>query len=105
MEFQNFPAHNKDIPSNMEIIPNSLKFLNSVDENNGADFKAQLEDIDEELAKFDHVEVLRGASAISLSNRNSEQVEEYDTNGLALFGPNNYKNATYEEVKPKTRGS
>ncbi|KAL0003792.1 hypothetical protein SO802_011353 [Lithocarpus litseifolius] len=73
MEFSNFSANNKNIPSNMEIILNSLEFLNSINATNGANFKAQLEDIDEELAKFDNVEVLRGAPKISLSNRNSEQ--------------------------------
>ena len=39
-----------------------------------------------------------------MSNRSSDKVEEFNTNGLALWGPNNYKNATHGEVKPKTRG-
>ena len=104
MAFPNFSDHNKDIPSNMEIIPNSMEFLNSVNKINESDFKGQLKDVDKELAKFDNVKVLRGASEMSLSNRSSDKVEEFDTNGLALWGPNNYKNATHEEVKPKTRG-
>lgn len=82
MEFPIIPGHNKDTSSNLEIIHNGLVILNSDNKNNGADFKAQLEDIDEELAKFDHVTVQRGAHAVNLTNRDLDWLQEHNINGL-----------------------
>ena len=70
MAFPNFSDHNKDIPSNMEIIPNSMEFLNSINKINESDFRAQLEDVDKELDKFDNVKVLRGASEAGAAQHN-----------------------------------
>nr|POE98626.1 hypothetical protein CFP56_66598 [Quercus suber] len=49
-----------------------------------------LKDIDEDLAKFNNVEFSEGVSEVRLANSNLVPAEEFDTNGLALLGPDKY---------------
>lgn len=105
MELALIPGHNKDTSSNSEIIHNGLGILNSDSENNAAYFKAQLEDIDEELARFDQVTVQKSAHAVNLIDRDLDWSQEHNINGPVSLGQEkNYENSTLEKAKPKPRG-
>lgn len=105
MELAFISGYNKGSSSNLEIIHNDLGILNSDSENNGADFKAQLQDIDEELARFDHVTVQKDALAVNLTERDLERPQENNVIGLVSLGQEKKsKNSTLEEAKPKPRG-
>jgi len=99
-----YPEGSKKTCTVMEINLNGVMVSDLIKDVQKADFKEQLEDIDYELTKFDHVEEIKETQEVNNSEEGTKQSKQQSISGHQSLGLNLNPNSAQKEGKIKVRG-